>query len=248
MTWFIWLTLAFADDSCRTITLPDITAVPEPAIIVLGERRGVAMDNLRAVKVLKALHKKTESPVTVAVDVVHHKYQHVFEQYSTGALDILQLEDALSWRTHTEVSFTPYRKLFATAVTGGTIHAVGTDLKPPPPEITPPTPGVYPSIVNSVVPDGELGFGLDAKISKTMAYWDYLVANRAANEWDGRGYLLIVTERARVEGGGGIPWQLVRQQDTPVYSFLLAWADPYCAKGDNVWAQNPLLSTLGITP
>ena len=247
MIWFLWLSLASADDSCRSVTLPDITAVPEPAIIVLGERRGVALDNMRA-RASESTAKRAESPVTVALDLVHHKYQHVFEQYTTGALDVTDLEDALSWRTQTEVSFTPYRKFITTAASGGSLHAVGIDLEPTPSEVTPPIPGVFPSVVNSVVPDGELGFGLDAKIAQTMAYWDYLVANRAVNEWDGRGYLLIVTERARVEGGGGIPWQLVRRQDTPVYSFLLAWADPYCTKGDHVWSKNPLLSAFGISP
>lgn len=248
MTWILWFMMAFADDSCRSITLPDITAVPEPAIIVLGERRGAAIDNARTLKTIRALQKKTAAPVVVAFDIVHHDSQHVLEKYTSGALDDTELEGALSWNTQTEAAFTPYRKLFDAAVSQGSIHAVGSDLDPTPKDVTPPIPGVYPGLVNSVVPDGDLGFGLDAKIAKTMAYWDYQIANRAANEWDGRGYLVIVTERARVEGGGGVPWQLVRGQDKPVYAFLLAWAEPYCTAGDNVWSKNPFFSTLGLSP
>ena len=248
MTWFLWITLSLADDACHSITLPDITAVPESAIIVLGERRGAAVDTARALKAIRGLQKKTNGPVTVALDIVHHKYQHVFEQYTSGSLEVTRLEEALSWSTQTEAAFTPYRKLIDAARAQGSIHGVGSDLSATPKDISPPIPGVYPALINSVIPDGDLAFGMDAKIAKTMAYWDYQIANRALNEWDGQGYLVILTERARVEGGGGVPWQLVRAQDKPVYSFLLAWAESYCTPGDNVWSKNPLFSTLGLTP
>ena len=61
-----------------------------------------------------------------------------------------------------------------------------------------------------------------------------------------KGYLVILTERARVEGGGGVPWQLVQSGKRNVYSFILSWSEPFCAEGDNVWAKNPLLHTLGL--
>ena len=238
MIWFLWLSLASADDSCRSITLPDITAVPEPAIIVLGERRGVALDNIRALRVLKALQKKTESPVTVASDLVHHKYQHVFEQYTTGALDVMELEDALSWRTQTEVSFTPYRKFITTAASGGSFHAVGIDLEPTPSEVTPPIPGVYPSVVNSVVPDGELGFGLDAKIAQTMAYWGL---PRCQPGRQRMGWTRLPPDCHRTRTRRRRRWYTVaacKTPDTPVYSF--------CSRGQTRIAQKGTMSGLKI--
>ena len=55
----LWTALAFGDDACNSVSLTDILAVPEPAIIVLGERRGAQPDLARAMRVVKGLQKKS---------------------------------------------------------------------------------------------------------------------------------------------------------------------------------------------
>ncbi|HAE53360.1 MAG TPA: hypothetical protein DCG25_00195 [Acidimicrobiaceae bacterium] len=247
MMFLLWTTLAFADDACRTIALPDIAAVPEPAIIVLGERRGAQPDLGRAKRIIRRLQKNANGPVTVATDIVHHSVQRQFDAYEAGQINHASLEQNLQWPEQTSVSFAPYGQLFKLAEQGVSVKAVGIDLVGPPnTDIRPPVPAVYPSMVNTTIADDALPFGLDGRIAEVMAYWDYQVANRAVNEWDGKGYLVILTERARVEGGGGVPWQLVQSGKRNVYSFILSWSEPFCAEGDNVWAKNPLLHTLGL--
>lgn len=241
-----WISLAFAEDACSTISLSDVVSVPESSIIVLGARRGAQPDVARAQRVIKALQAKTQHPVTLAIDFVHHSFQGQFDAFGQGHLDPLELETQLEWTQHSATTFKPYGRLFKTVVEHGMIYAVGSDLESPPPDVGTPIPGVYPDMVNSVIPEGQLVFGLDNRIAETMAYWDYQIANRALNEWDQQGYLVILTDRSRVEGGGGVPWQLVQRKTPPVYAFLLAWAEPYCTEGDNVWARNPLFHTLGF--
>jgi len=246
MTFLIWTMVAFGGDACETISLSDIAAVPEPAIIVLGERRGAQPDLARARRVLSRLQRDADGGVMLATDLVHHKYQKHLNAYTSGQTDLSTLEESLEWSNHSATSFTPYGQLFRLAEKGLQLRAVGTEWIGPPENVHPPVPGVYPSLVSSAVPEDNLPFGLDSRIAETMAYWDYQVAMRAVNEWDGRGYLVILTDRARTEGGGGVPWQLAQSDTHQVYAFLLAWAEPYCEEGDNVWAKVPLLYNLGL--
>ena len=247
MLFLLWTALAFADDACREITLSDIAAVPEPAIIVLGERRGAQPDLSRAKRVIQRLQKTAEGPVMLATDIVHHSVQKQFDDYERGAIRYESLEQQLQWPEQTSVSFAPYGQLFKQIENGLTVKAVGIDLVgPPDSNIRPPVPAVYPSIVSAAIADDALPFGLDGRIAEIMAYWDFQVANRAANEWNGQGYLVILTERARVESGGGVPWQLVQAGKRKVYSFILSWSEPFCDEGDNVWAKSPLLHNLGL--
>ena len=54
--------------------------------------------------------------------------------------------------------------------------------------------------------------------------------------WNGEGYLVVVTNRTRVEGGKGVPWQIDMELEQPVHSFVLAWGvEPPCYAGDQVW-------------
>ena len=198
-------------------------------------------------RVVKGLQKKSDVPITLATDIVHHRYQRVFEQFSIGKIDLDTMENQLEWDTHHGTHFKPYGQLFSATAANGNLFAVGSSLESPKGDVTTPIPGVYPSMINSVIPDNQMVFGLDNRIAEVMAYWDYQIANRARNEWDGRGYLVILTERSRVEGGGGVPWQLVQGKNRSVYSFLLSWAEPYCTEGDNVWAKNPFLYSLGLS-
>lgn len=247
MIFLLWTALAFGGSACDKITLSDIAAVPEPAIIVLGERRGAHPDVGRAARVLTRLLKKTEQPVTLAADIVHHNYQNHLDRYASGKINRDELEANLEWSKNSGTQFAPYGRIFRLSEKGLRLQAVGSDLVGPPDDLQVPVPGVYPTLVSSVIPDGEMEFGLDNRIAQTMAYWDYQVAMRALNDWNGQGYLVILTERARTEGGGGVPWQLTHASDHAVYAFLLAWAEAYCGEGDDVWAANPILTTLGLT-
>jgi hypothetical protein len=245
MMFLLWTALAFAGNGCKTIGLSDIAAVPSPAIIVLGVRPGAKPDLLRAARVLRRLQNDNAGPIVLAVDIVHHSKQHHLDRLVSGQTDLRSLEASLAWTENTAAAFQPYARLFSMGQQDVQLLAVGLDPTGLPDDIHPPVPGHYPAMVSETV-SGDLPYGLDGRIAKTLAYWDYQIALRSVNEWSGDGTLVILTDRAKVEGGGGVPWQLVQAGHESVYAFLLAWAEPFCEDGDNVWAKVPLLFALGL--
>ena len=237
---------AHAADPCKTISASDILSIPEPAVIVLGERFGSRVELARASRVIKGLAKKSTGGVTLATERVHYDHQKAFDQFSTNGFSTSTLEQDLNWGAETPVSFKPYGRLFKQAAVHANLIAAGPNMTAPTNDVQPPVPAVYPALVSSVVAQDQLTFGMDNRISRILAYWDYQVAMRALHQWDGKGYLVIMTERARSEGGGGVPWQVSHEGSHTAYSFLLSWANSYCEEGDNVWAKVPLLHTMGL--
>ena len=156
MSFLLWTMLAYGGDACETISLSDIAAVPAPAIIVLGERRGAQPDPYRARRVLKRLQRDDQNPVMLATDIVHHKFQNALTQFERGDSDLKTLETGLAWQEHSATSFSPYGQLFKLAESGVKLRAVGSDLNGPPEKMTPPVPAVYTSLISSAIPENDL--------------------------------------------------------------------------------------------
>jgi len=245
MLWVFFAWTAIADDACSTATLRDVLKIPEPAVIVLGERHGAEPDMARALRVIRRLHVNSQN-VTLATDMVHRDQQSAFDSYASGDESVEYLAEDLSWNDRTGFPFAPYGRLFRTTRYGVSLVAVGASPIGPPPERRPPIPQGYANWVASAIPNNTLAFGMDTRIARTLAWTDFQIAEHALLEWNNSGYLVILTERARVEGGMGVQWQAAQLTDIPVHSFILSWSQAYCTAGDKVWAKRPLLTQLGL--
>ena len=79
------------------------------------------------------------------------------------------------------------------------------------------------------------------RLARTRTWSDQVMAERALNAWNGEGYLVVVADRTRVAGAGGIDWQLAQRTETPIIAATLDWADADCVDGGLQW-KSPTLS------
>lgn len=215
----IWFTAALA--TCTQTKIPEIAAIPAPAVIVLGERMGVKKDLSRARKLLK----KLQGPKQLAVAVVDRAKQQVLERHNRGELPTLLLEKELGW---SGFPFTAYSPLFTMGVA---VRAVGVPVEPKPEGTPVPLPAGYARLLSDGMAGHMMPADLESSFSQLVAWYDHRVALHAVEGWNGKGYLVVLADRTHVEGGKGISWQLQRLTEAPVHAVMLA--DPgACYSGD----------------
>jgi len=238
------LTAIASAGTCTAIDASDILAVPPPAVIVLGERPGDSLDGKRAARLVHRL--SAAGPVTLALEALPVAAQPTLDQYAAGDIETERLADRLDWQNTVAFPYRPYAGLVTAAVDG--VHVVAASA---PPE-TPPAdaqialaPG-YLSVLRDGLGGHDLPLPLEARYARTAAWRDVRIATAGITAWDDRGYLVIVTHRARVEGGFGVPWQASLLTRAPVHAFTLAWGgDPPCYSGDRVWRETLMERLLG---
>lgn len=230
---------AFAEDKCTTARASDVTSIKAPAVIVLGERHGTQPDLYRATHLAKKLNEAAK--VTVALEAVHQRFQNVLDDYARKKVPKDDLETRLEWRASWGFPFAPYRSLVRGADLDMDVLAAGVDQKGPPPGEKFPIPSGYLPILHDALDGNPLAPGMEQRFVEAMAWRDFAIARNAVRSWDGTGYLVIVADRARVEGGKGVPWQVQQLTDKPVHSFIMSWGkEPPCYPGDRVWGVGVL--------
>ncbi len=232
--------LSSAQEPCTDVALTDITDVPAPAVLVLGERHGTQLDLARARRVVRRL-AQTE-PVTVALEAVHVSKQGVLDDFRDGSLSVDELRSELSWDDSWGFAWGPYRPLVGGAALGLDVLAVGPTLEAPPKNKRFPVPPGYARLLEGAMGAHPIEKGMEERFVRSMAWRDNRIATYAQQNWDRRGYLVVLTGRGHVEGGLGVPWQLDRlMQGVPVHAFVLAHGnEPTCEPGDQYWRQGPI--------
>jgi hypothetical protein len=188
----------------------------------------------RAAKVARAL-RATGKPVTLAVQDFPETHQRQLDDFVDGKLTSDQLFKAMQWPA--DYPTTPYAKLLDVSAHGIDVVAVGVksgaDAMPGEVEV----PAGYDDVlVNAAGTVAPWPPQIDGDIARTMAWADLRIARRAQQAWRGEGYLVIVVDRTRVEGGKGVGWQAEKLQSAPVHEFVLAWGGrPPCYDGDKIW-------------
>lgn len=232
MWWLI--AAALAQDSCSYVGMADITSVPAPAVIVLGERHGFQPDLGRATRVARALQRS--APVTVALEAVHSRYQPILDDFARGKMEPSDLPALTSWEESWGFPYAPYEALVTGSRKGMKVVAAGLDLGPRPEDQAVPLPPRYMDVLKPAMAGHELPPESEGRFIQSMAWRDYRIAELALRGWSGQGYLVIVTGRGHVEGGKGVAWQAQRMTQVPVHGYVLkAGAEPPCWPGDQLW-------------
>lgn len=229
-----WMVAAALGAECETMRFPDIAAIEAPAVIVLGERHGHAKDLRRADKLVGTLART--APVRVALEAVHRKYQPILDRFAAGKLRDRDLPELLAWDESWGFAWRPYRGLVTAHMYGASVVAAGLDLGKAPEGAEFPVPPRYLDLLRPMMGDHPMPIGMEGRFVQSMAWRDFGIASRAAEGWDGKGYLVVVTGRGHVEGGKGVTWQLERLVDAPIHGItLVAGPDPTCHPGDVYW-------------
>lgn len=243
MTLLLALSAAFAG-TCTEIDAGDVLSVPPPAVIVLGERPGVGRDDRRATRIARQL--RNIAPVTVALETAPQALQPVLDRYGSGDIATEHLEEELDWELETGLPYGPYSGLLTGAVDDLNVVAVGSRSWHPPSTIDVPVSPAYLDVLRDTMGAGEMPRAAESDFLQFVAWRDHELARRSLASWDGRGYLVILTHRNRIEGGFGVPWQLGGQTEATVASFVLGWGEePPCYDGDRVWKETFLEKLFG---
>jgi hypothetical protein len=232
----LWLASAQAADACTYVGFADVTAPAAPAVIVLGERHGFQPDLSRASKVVHGLAER--APVRVALEAVHRKYQGVLDAFDHGQVDASDLPSKLEWKDSWGFAFRPYAPLIEAGhdLDRVTVIGAGVDLGPKPDDVEVSLPPRYIDLLRPGMGEHPVPIEQEGTFLQAMAWRDYAIASAALKDWDGTGYVVIVTGRGHVEGGKGVAWQAARLTQAPVESFVLKpGKEPPCNPGDKLW-------------
>lgn len=236
--WIAWLTAALAQTpTCEKVGLTDIAEVQAPAVIVIGERRGIWPDLLRAERLIQRLRQ--DHAVTVALEAVHVDKQPVLDQYTAGDITLSDVPELTGWGEYWGIPWQAYQGVVATGELGANLIAIGVNAQLRPNEDTIPLPPGYLHVLLDAVGEHAVPVELESQFVQTVAWKDYRMAKNAVTAWDGKGVLVILADRLHVEGGMGIQWQAQRMTDVPVTSALLASAETPCYPGDRIWRDHP---------
>lgn len=234
-------TMALSQTTCERIGMTDITSVTSPAVIVLGERKGTWPDLIRAEKLVDRLSRRGD--VTLALESVLAEHQGVLDQYETGAVQSRDLPELLRWNQWWGFSWTDYQGLVTSADRNVRVVGVGAPLEARPEDVPLSLPPGYPHLLAQATGEHTMPVALESTFAQNMAWMDQRIARGALDAWDGEGWLVVLVDRLRVEGGLGVQWQAQRMTDANVEAFVLADGDSPCFSGDQVW-RPPLLSVI----
>ena len=237
--WTVWLAAAGLAQvaTCEKVGLAQIADVPSPAVIVVGERRGVWPDLLRAQRLVGRLART--GPVTVALEAVAVDKQPVLDQFTSGSIPLTDVPELTEWNAYWGIPFSGYQGLVSTGQTGVKLVAMGVEPELRPDDVPVPMPPGYLHIILDAVGEHAIPVELEPDFVQTMAYRDYRMAKAAIDGWDGEGVLVIVADRLHVEGGMGIQFQAQLMTEAPVSSVLLANAASPCYPNDRIWKDHP---------
>lgn len=213
-----------------------------PAVLVLGERRGVPFDANRAAKLVRTLLRRGD-PVTVALMAVDRSRQSELDDWAAGRLGEPDLPERLGFADPAAVeakaleyaSYPAYADLLETGKRGAHLVAAGLPYGLRPADAEVPVPPYYTFQLSEALGDHGLPVDFEETYTAAMAWRGYAVAQASLAGWDGQGWLVVVADRALVEGGLGVGWQAQRQTEAPVRAALLANAGALCYPGDLVW-------------
>lgn len=232
----LWMGLALGA-TCEVVGMDDVLAIPPPAIVVLGERHGTQPDLQRASQVVNRLARR--SPVTLAIEAIPVGKQEVLDAYARGEVDPIALPRALGWTESVGFPYKPYQPLVTSPLRGVELVAAGFPPEPPPDDAEFPVPGGYMSVLQDAMGSQGVPLSLQADYIRLVSWQDHRIARRAVEAWDGQGYLVLLADRTRVEGGKGVAWQAGLLRTERVEPFILSWAgDPPCYRGDRVWKRS----------
>lgn len=221
-----------AEGQCSKTSVGKLAKVEQPAVLVLGERKGTLPDLSRAARLVKKLLKK--GPVTVALQAVPASQQATLDQYARGGLSMEVLPERLDWVNTWGFPFEAYERLIATGRQGAKLVAIGDRYLPRPAEVTVPLPPGYVQLLEAPMGETPIPVELESRYAEFVAYADHRMARAAVEAWDGKGVLVVVVDRFHVEGGLGVQWQAQTLTAAPVKGVLLANARSQCYKGDLV--------------
>ena len=231
--WVMGLIGAAWGATCSEVGFSDVVDIPPPAVLVLGERHGHQPDLGRAKRVVKRLKKS--GPVTLALEAVHERYQPVLDRYASGKIDAAMLPSALAWTDNWTFEWGPYRQLVTAQKWGVKVRAVGHEDVGKPINREIPVPAGYADQLRPWTGEPPIPVNLEHSFVESMAWQSYHIVESAKSGWDGNGYLVLLVDRALVEGGLGVSWQAEHMLEPAVSSVVLAWAESPCLPGDQVW-------------
>jgi hypothetical protein len=221
-----------ADRACSKTSVGKLAKVEQPAVLVLGERKGTLPDLSRAASLVRKLIKK--GAVTVALQAVPASRQDDLDQYARGGLSLEVLPERLDWENTWGFPFETYERLLGTGRQGAKLVAIGGPYQPPPAGVTVPIPPGYVQLLEDPMGETPIPVELEARYAAFVAHADHRFADAALKAWDGTGVLVVIVDRFHVEGGMGVQWQAQTMTEAPVKGVLLADADSRCYKGDLV--------------
>lgn len=234
-----FLSLASAQTpSCEKIGLPDLLQIEAPAVLVLGERKGMWPDLLRAERLVARLN--TRDAVTLALEAVSPDKQPVLDAFEAGEGRLSELPELLEWGASWGHAWSSYQGLFQYGQSGVEFVGIGHPPSLRPAEVPIPLPPGYLYVLLDAMGEHALPVDLEPRFVQTVAWRDYQLAKTAIEQWSGEGYLLILADRLHVEGSLGIGFQAQRMTDAAVHNVLLANAQTPCYAGDMVWRDHPL--------
>jgi hypothetical protein len=228
--WLVSVVGAAWGAGCLKTSVGELSQVPSPSVLVLGERRGTLPDLSRAAAIVGKLAGR--GPVTVALQAVDREFQPVLVDWSAGRTPLEQLPAAVEWNDRWGFPFDAYAKLLGARDDGARFVAIGGKVTLKPKDATLQLPPGYMAVLADAMGDSPVPVELETSTLETMAFTDQGLASAALAAWDGEGVLVIVVDRLHVEGGLGVAWQAQRLTDVPVTAALLAHADTRCYTGD----------------
>jgi hypothetical protein len=227
--------LASAQATCDYTSLHEaIEGLKAPGVIVLGERKGTPLDLNRAARLVSAL-RRNSTPVTVALEAVDASQQPALDDLMKGQVTLDTLDDRLKLHDTWGFSYDAYRPLFEAGANGAHLVAAGLPFELKPEDEIVPLPAGYYFQLSGTMGEATLPVAFEETFTTAMAWRGFSIARSAMNGWDHKGWLVIVADRALVEGGLGVGWQAQRLSDVPVKAVVLANAQSPCVAGDEVW-------------
>lgn len=230
------MTALAQDLPCPEVGLAEVAAITPPAVVVLGARGGTEPDLVRARRVITRLSSAAD--VTVGLQVLPTSSQQTLDRFADGEIALTALPDELSWEATVGGPYSGYRWLTSAALQGHDVLAVGPKPGAPPSWQRVTVPSGYASNLVRGMPEGaEIDKSLESDLVRSVAHTEEQIARAAVQNWNGRGYLVLVVDRPHATGLG-VPWQVRQLTDAPVSSVMLAWAaEPACEPTDMVWKR-----------
>lgn len=227
--------LAHAQESCDYVGLYSaIDEVSAPAILVLGERKGTPLDLDRAERLVGALTRSGD-PVTLAFEAIDASFQAVLEDVERNAIPAEAIAERVEWDDRWGFSSEAYLPLLARGAMGVDLVAAGLPYGLKPADAVVAVPSGYYFALSDSMGDAPVPVSFEETLTNAFAWRANQIAAAAIAGWSGEGFLVIVADRALVEGGLGVSWHAARLAEVPVRAVVLANADSPCIAGDRVW-------------
>lgn len=234
-----------ATEGCAAVSLEDLVRSPPPSILVLGENPGEVDDLRRAAKVVRALRDR--GPVTIALQAIHSDEARNLEGLMAPEPALDRVADAVAWAEHWPHAIDGYRPLLALGLSDspGGVHLVpiGTDPAPNASTNVPIVPNGYAERL-AVLAGDTLAPTMRTRIAQARTWSDQIMAESALAAWDGKGYLVVLADRTRVAGPGGIDWQLAQKSEESQLSVILDWSEQDCVDGTLQWHASTLRASI----